>query len=70
MLLLVSLETVLRFLEVGKNFFIYINKNCFFPTELEEKELESMALHETQDSQTFQKFKKQIATELEQVCVQ
>lgn len=36
-------------------------------SELEETELESMALHETQESKVFQKFKKCIATEPEQV---
>ncbi len=34
---------------------------------LEESELESMALHETQDSKVFQKFKKCIANEPQQV---
>ncbi|XP_017552072.2 programmed cell death protein 2 [Pygocentrus nattereri] len=36
-------------------------------SELEEKELESMAHHESQDSKVFQKFKKRIAPEPEQV---
>ncbi|XP_072534313.1 programmed cell death protein 2 isoform X2 [Salminus brasiliensis] len=36
-------------------------------SELEETELESMALHESQDSKVFQKFKTCIATEPEQV---
>ncbi|KAL6487037.1 hypothetical protein MHYP_G00036630 [Metynnis hypsauchen] len=36
-------------------------------SELDEKELESMAHHESQDSKVFQKFKKRIAPEPEQV---
>lgn len=36
-------------------------------TDLEESELESMALHESQDSKMFQKFKECIAAEPHQV---
>ena len=38
-----------------------------FFTELDENELESMAHHESQDSKVFQKFKKRIASDPEQV---
>lgn len=41
---------------------------CVFTLSgLEDSELESMALHETQDSKVFQKFKKRIANEPQQV---
>lgn len=41
---------------------------CLFTfTDLENSELESMALHETQDSKVFQRFKEYIANEPEQV---
>lgn len=36
-------------------------------TDLEDNELESMALHETQDSKVFQRFKDRVANEPEQV---
>lgn len=36
-------------------------------TDLEESELESMALHESQDIKMFQKFKERIAAEPHQV---
>lgn len=39
----------------------------FIFTDFEDSELESMALHETQDSKVFQRFKERIANEPEQV---
>lgn len=44
-----------------------LSQYLFTLTGLEDSELESMALHETQDSKVFQSFKEHIANEPEQV---
>lgn len=62
-------------LNKGMPFMSHISMSClgfviqflFTLSDLEDSELESMALHETQDAKVFQKFKKRIANDPQQV---